>query len=50
MFALGSRLEPSTTLRMRVEDPDDRRGGLKPGPAFLSRRVSSGDFEPKSYF
>jgi hypothetical protein len=48
--ASGSRFKSSTYLRMRVEDPDGRRGGLKPGPAFLSRRVSAGDLEPKSCF
>jgi hypothetical protein len=35
---------------MRVEDPDNKRGGLKLGSAFLSRRVLAGDLEPKSLF
>jgi hypothetical protein len=47
---LGPRFNSSTYLSMRVEDPVNRRGGLKLGPAFLSRRYSSGDLVPKSYF
>jgi len=35
---------------MRVEDPVNRRGGLKLAPAFLSRWVLAGDLEPKSLF
>jgi len=35
---------------MRVEDPVNKRGGLKLGPAFLSRWILAGDLEPKSSF
>jgi len=31
--ALGSRFKSSTYLRMRDEDPANKRGGLTPGPA-----------------
>jgi hypothetical protein len=48
--ALKPRFKSSTYLSMRVEDPVNRRGGLKLGSAFLSRRVLAGDLEPKSLF
>jgi len=52
IFSPTSALEPrfkySTYLSMRVEDPVNRRDGLKLGPAFLSRWVLAGDLEPKS--
>jgi hypothetical protein len=35
---------------MRVEDPDNKQGGLKLDAAFLSRRVLAGNLEPKSLF
>jgi hypothetical protein len=35
---------------MRVEDPVNKRGGLKLGSAFLSRWILAGDLEPKSLF
>ena len=34
---LGRLFNSSTSLSMRVEDPVSSRGGLKLGPAFLSR-------------
>jgi len=43
-------LSPRHTYSMRVEDPVNRRGGLKLGSAFLSRWVLAGDLEPKSLF
>jgi len=45
-----SRFKSSTYLSMRVEDPVNKRGGLKLGPAFLFRWVLAGDLEPKSLF
>jgi hypothetical protein len=48
--ALEPRFKSSTYRSMRVEDPVAGRGGLKLGSAFLSRRPSAGDFEPKSLF
>jgi len=50
MSVLGSRFNSSEYFSMRVEDPDNIRGGLNIGPAFLSRWVLAGDLEPKSYF
>jgi len=35
---------------MRVEDPVNKRGGLKLSTAFLSRWILAGDLEPKSLF
>jgi hypothetical protein len=35
---------------MRVEDPVNRRDGLKLGSAFLSRWLLAGDLKPKSLF
>jgi hypothetical protein len=35
---------------MRVEDPVNRRDGLKLVSAFLSRWILAGDFEPKILF
>jgi len=48
--ALESRFKSATYLSMRVEDPVNKRGGLKFGSAFLSRWVLAGDLEPKSLF
>jgi len=48
--ATEPRFKSSTYLSMRVEDPVNRRGGLKLGSAFLSRWVLAGELETKSLF
>jgi hypothetical protein len=48
--ALKPRFKSSTCLSMRVEDPVNRRGGLKLGSDFLSRRVLAGILNQNLYF